>query len=198
MGSKSVVYRGVVYTRYEGRRYYNPNGKILASGGTSLHRQVWLDAGREIPSGWHIHHVDHDNDNNDISNLECLPASEHLRRHHAERITGDLGEKLSAWRRSDDGRATLRANARKMRERTPERSCSCGNCGKPFTTRHPTKAFCSAACGEQAGYRQVEKDCPICGARFWAKHNSNKATQTCSYRCGWALRRKKAGLQPHG
>src|SRR5687767_7884520 len=112
--AKRVLYRGVVYTRYDGRRYYNPNGTILASGGTSLHRQIWLDAGNSIPAGYHVHHKDHDYDNNDISNLECLPPAEHLRRHYKERMEGDLGAKLRAWRESADGKEKLRDNARKM------------------------------------------------------------------------------------
>ena len=195
MAGKSIVYRGITYTRHGKRRYYNPNGSVLAQGGTSLHRQMWLDADRAIPPGWHIHHIDGDLDHNELDNFACLPASDHLRLHYPARA--DLQDKLRDWRASPAGVGVLRDNARKMRERTPRRECACGNCGKPFETRHPRQLFCSVVCSEAAGFKQVEKDCPICGVRFWAKRSA-KETQTCSYHCGWAIRRAKAGVQPDG
>jgi len=35
----------------------------------------------EIPKGFEIHHIDGDKDNNNISNLEILSASEHQKKH---------------------------------------------------------------------------------------------------------------------
>ncbi len=126
---KMVEYRGIVYRRYEGRLYYNPNGSVLANGGTSLHRQIWLDAGREIPPRWHIHHIDGDHDHNELANFECLPPGKHGKHHHEQRINGELGAALAAWRASPGGKATLRANGYKMLERMPLRRFACGNCG---------------------------------------------------------------------
>lgn len=187
---KAVTYGGVVYRRYPGRLYYNPGG-----GGTSLHRRVWLDAGREIPPGWHIHHLDGDHDNNTLGNLACLPPNQHARQHIVARLAGELGERLAAWRSSPVGQRTLRDNARKMRAHTPLRTPTCRTCGAVFETRHPRRHFCSTACQTAAGYI-LERVCPICGKAFRAKPNNVRPTATCSYRCGWALRRSRAGLQP--
>ncbi|MER2512544.1 MAG: HNH endonuclease signature motif containing protein [Nitrosomonas ureae] len=194
MAKKTVVYDGVVYTRYDGRFYYNPNGTYLAKKiKTSLHRQIWLDAGRTIPEGWHIHHIDGDVDNNTLENFDCIPCSEHLRKHIKEKQV-EMQQKLDLWRRSDEGQQTLRDNARKMHKNTPRRSCTCKNCGNTFETRHPTKNTCSSSCKKAMGIKQIEKTCEICSKTFWARKASYRETQTCSYSCGWALRKKKAGV----
>jgi|HigsolmetaAR202D_1030399.scaffolds.fasta_scaffold19645_3 Helix-turn-helix domain of resolvase./HNH endonuclease. len=44
-----------------------------------MHRDVWEFYNGPIPDGWDIHHKDGNKSNNDISNLECLPKSEHTR-----------------------------------------------------------------------------------------------------------------------
>jgi hypothetical protein len=45
----------------------------------SLHRYVWEKYNGAIPVGYDVHHIDNDKTNNVISNLECLPKSEHTR-----------------------------------------------------------------------------------------------------------------------
>lgn len=35
----------------------------------------------KIPNGWHIHHIDGNRNNNDISNLEMLSPDEHAKKH---------------------------------------------------------------------------------------------------------------------
>lgn len=185
---ESIEYRGVVYRRYPGKRYFFRGG-----GGISLHRQIWIDHHGAIPPKHHIHHKDGNRDNNDIANLECLPASEHCREHFAERIQGEMGQRLKAWRDSEKGRRTLRANAYKMHANTPERQCTCAHCGKPFTTRVASQKHCSDACSEAFNF-PVATACEICGIPIRVKRNSKKQVRTCSYRCGWALRRKNAGV----
>lgn len=44
-----------------------------------MHRYVWEKEKGKIPAGWDIHHKDENKSNNHISNLECLPKSEHTR-----------------------------------------------------------------------------------------------------------------------
>ena len=196
---KQITYNGVTYRRYDGRRYYEPGQSVLAAGGTSLHRQIWIDRHGAIPPGFDIHHKSHDTDHNAIENLEPLPGKEHARRHIQERLSagGDLCVTLDAWRRSDDGKATLRSNARKMLARTPEREFTCAYCGVVARTRCPTKKHCSRVCQEAWGLAQRQKPCAICGALFGFKPHATKEVQTCSYQCGWALRRRH-GLQPDG
>jgi hypothetical protein len=43
----------------------------------ALHREVWRAAHGEIPPDYVVHHIDGDPFNNDISNLQAMPRSEH-------------------------------------------------------------------------------------------------------------------------
>jgi len=43
------------------------------------HRYVWELANGQIPKGCHIHHIDGNKANNNISNLECILGTEHNR-----------------------------------------------------------------------------------------------------------------------
>ncbi len=45
----------------------------------SLHRYKWEKEIGDIPAGYDIHHRDGNKLNNEISNLECLPKSEHTK-----------------------------------------------------------------------------------------------------------------------
>ena len=55
--------------------------------GYKNHRRVWEKHWGEIPDGHHIHHIDGDKHNNDISNLLCVSVLEHMMIH---RIQGDI------------------------------------------------------------------------------------------------------------
>ena len=100
------------------------------------------------------------------------------------------------WHNSEQGKEQLRRNAVKMRAKTGMRSVSCANCGQPFETRHPSKTYCSPACAYAGRVaRTPEHQCSICGTAF---RSIDPDVQTCSYRCGWQLRRNKGSLQPNG
>jgi hypothetical protein len=71
---------------FEGRTYYkNGDGyyKTLMRhpDRKSLHRAVYSATYGNIPHGWEVHHKDNDRENNDISNLACMPARDHLALH---------------------------------------------------------------------------------------------------------------------
>ena len=65
-----------------------------------LHVAMWEQAaGREVPAGCVVHHLDWDKSNNTVENLVCLTVSEHERIHN---ISGkDLGYKIKAERGLD-------------------------------------------------------------------------------------------------
>ena len=190
---KRITYRGVEYRRYDGRSYYIPGGAHILRGGTSLHRQVWIDAHGPIPSGCVVHHLDHDCDNNDITNLAVVDDKEHARMHTLLRI--ERGGPINLlWANSDAGRAVLRDNARKMHANAPTRKLACVHCGKAFATKHPRQKTCSDKCS----YDHISrvKNCEVCGVEFPCKTHSTKEVRTCSYQCGWVLRRR--GVLSHG
>lgn len=60
---------------------YRPGHPLAMSHGYVLaHRLAIWDAGLD-PTGWEVHHVDLDKQNNELSNLELLTPAEHHRRH---------------------------------------------------------------------------------------------------------------------
>src|SRR5215469_4924479 len=60
--------------------YYHPPGWETAKN-PALHRAVWMHSNGKIPKGYHIHHIDGNHDNNDITNLQCLSPGDHQRLH---------------------------------------------------------------------------------------------------------------------
>ena len=46
------------------------------------YREIYKKHHKKINEGWHIHHIDADRKNNDISNLIALPAEFHLSLHN--------------------------------------------------------------------------------------------------------------------
>ena len=114
---KSVTFNGVDFVRYSGssyasvRNYYYPRYKRdYCRGIETLHREVWKFYRGPIPPRHHIHHIDNDHDNNDITNLECLEGRFHVSLHairhpssHAHMI--EMGLKSKAWHSSPEGKA---------------------------------------------------------------------------------------------
>lgn len=110
---------GLWFAQGGGNRYYWhkwPDKRVV-----SLHRYVWEKHNGPVPAGHHVHHIDHDPANNDISNLELVAAKQHSREHLAKRIaSGALDaqaalaaarEAAKVWHGSDAGREWHRQNA---------------------------------------------------------------------------------------
>lgn len=117
---------------HNGVSYYliNDNGipyyKRSTGGVTiALHRVIWEETYGAIPDGYHIHHKDGNSLNNDVSNLELLTNSNHIKLHAPKRV--------ESW-------------AMVGFERT------CAYCGKPFTSHHPAGKYCSKQC-EARGWK---------------------------------------------
>jgi hypothetical protein len=66
-----------------------------------VHRLVYESVYGKIPRGCHIHHVDGNRLNNEISNLQLLTIAEHMR---LEKIGNDyrLGKSIYGFRDGDD------------------------------------------------------------------------------------------------
>ena len=197
-----IEYKGIKFYRYPHskhsacRRYYTPGEHYKKRGVDWLHRQIWKDAYGEIPKGYQIHHKDRDSLNNDPSNLECLPESEH-RRHHAEQMTTEQRDWLrrkfervrqhaANWHGTEEGRQWHSENGKRAWEGRKAREYQCEYCGKAFTSLKLSNVrFCSPNC-RAAQRRRDGKDlaprpCLVCGGEFVA--NRYMPTRTCSPRC---------------
>jgi len=147
------------------REYYSRSG-----GRRFLHQDVWESHYGAIPEGHHIHHKDHNSQNNDPENLACIPASEHWDEHLEQRrehgsSSGNLEhlaqcrEKAAEWHRSDEGRDWHRAvsagfldgareklrEAREWRRNNPQ-DVVCTECGETFKSASGRATICSTAC----------------------------------------------------
>jgi hypothetical protein len=147
MQPETTEYNGKIYRRYpeskrtSDRLYF----KRSVTGGTIfLHRQAWIDKHGEIPEGFHIHHIDGNTRNNDVSNLECISPTEHSAKHpfNEERLISQakhlsrIRHLTKEWHSSDEGIQKHRevgGLAYKNFNPTPK---PCTQCGIVFTLRH--------------------------------------------------------------
>ena len=75
---KRQCFNGLHFTRDDKTGYYL-NSTIRER----MHRYVWEFYNGKIPTGFEVHHKDHNPANNDIDNLELMMAQNH-RRYHAK------------------------------------------------------------------------------------------------------------------
>jgi len=177
---------GLVYRKYKGR--YRRNGK-------KLHREVWKAFNGEIPAGYDIHHIDLNLDNNDISNLQCLPKSVH-RELHAKLRTGQphnkvikeifqcevCGKQYEAFNTSRNRFCSTACQNKYFRKVLKKK---CAWCGKEFETTNSRTKFCSKKCAAFFAGRRLKKICPICGKEF--ETQASVHSKTCSRECSYKL-----------
>lgn len=202
MKKETVRFQGRAYIRYLDAK--NPSDRRYFKGGSRiLHRDVWEYHNGPIPDGHHIHHKDHDTSNNDISNLELVPAGRH-HKYHGETNTWPRSEAgrdhleairplTKAWHASPEGLEWHRQHGvEAFKKRTPtERTCQ--QCGVTYTTlqRGDRTRFCSNNCKSawrrDSGVDDVTKVCVYCGKSFVA--NKYAIAKCCSNQCASKLRR---------
>lgn len=192
----------VVWIDYDGIKWYpdrrgywighTPDNRIVR-----LHIYMWEKFNGPVPSGYHVHHKDHDTNNNEIENLELISAAEHLAMHAKENkdilraCMRDYAQPAATeWHKSEDGREWHKAQYQKsLGPKWDEMvTKNCIVCGKEFQTsvlmQHKSK-FCSNAC--KSKYRRdmkldnIEKPCEYCGKLFWS--NKYDKQRFCSSMC---------------
>lgn len=162
-----------------------------------MHRYVWKHYYGEIPKGFHIHHLDKDRSNNDISNLAMLSPKAHASVHKIIRSEETLTklrencEKMrpltKAWHSSEKGREWHKQHFDNMRDKLyAKKEFVCEHCGKLFeSVANGSNRFCSNAC--KAAYRRkmkldhVYRTCEQCGKEFFVSKYSKQ--RFCSRQC---------------
>lgn len=82
MSEKSSKVENEKYVWFNGKRYTRQkDGRYIGSYGKILHRDIWEYFNGEIPKGYVIHHIDGVPSNNDLSNLQIMTQSDHIKLH---------------------------------------------------------------------------------------------------------------------
>lgn len=163
-----------------------------------LHTYVWEYHNGPVPHGYHVHHKDHNPDNNEIENLELIEKAAHLSYHgnlqDKEWARRNLAENArpaaSEWHRSTEGRAWHSENAKacapKIFSEKVVKICQC--CGKEYETprvKSQASRFCSESCKAQwrrdAGIDNIQYPCEVCGTPIWTNKYAKK--RFCSDEC---------------
>lgn len=209
MDARIVMFNGDKYVRSGKSRYYfkYTTKNEERKNAKQLHRAVWEYYNGEIPKGCQIHHIDGNVDNNDISNLECLTAKEHLSL-HAEKNKGNPeyleAQKASIklaniaskeWHKSEEGREWHRKHVKESIGKTNENrhKKTCLICGTVYMAL-PWQKFCSLKCQQRDHLNKVrkfipyERPCDICGKIYLAKNSNSKF---CCAKCKAKNQRQK-------
>lgn len=185
---------------FDGVRYYLCGSYFQnshKSGERRLHRAVWVHHNGDIPDDCHIHHKDHNIHNNDIDNLECVSAFEHLSYH------GDCADKerqiesmnyarvfASEWHGSPEGIEWHKKQYQLTKDKLLAMSeYACTQCGAEFESIKRDKGtgnrFCSRNCKaawrRESGIDDEPRDCEYCKQEFMC--NKYQKTKYCSSDC---------------
>jgi endogenous inhibitor of DNA gyrase (YacG/DUF329 family) len=212
MKSESIKFNGITFRRYpeserrSDRVYFTPGAWDKARGVGRLHEEIWKAANGPIPEGHHIHHLDHDPLNNDLSNLACLSEAEHHSHHgnaedgqtrlhspehmaHLDSIRGAAAE----WHSTPEGIEWHREHGRKVMAERPLLSGTCEQCGNAFLSKMPLR-FCSNSCKtawrRASGLDDETRQCARCGADFTVNKYARK--NYCSRSCASKAARSRA------
>lgn len=164
---RDPVYLDEITQYFDGGLYRMWASEVyLSRGGKRLHRDVWQLAFGPVPVGCHIHHRDGNVLNNQLENLECVPASEHLSESRAKRtkpgdgwLSSTARDKAADWHRSPEGRLWHSRHAKRSKswtkwKRVPKH---CPQCGVEFQALERksghSQVYCTRSC-KAAAYRE--------------------------------------------
>ena len=161
-GAEDVVWNGVIYRRYPLNGQLHRSRYFMATTAPReyLHRAIYKAAAGPIPAGWHVHHVDGNYNNNELSNLVAVAPDTHVHLHVNDRapissVCHGCGTAFAAtfrrakwccaackerYRRSI-GKAYVRPAAP-----APELHIACAQCSTPVTSIKPWARFCGQSC----------------------------------------------------
>ena len=135
-----------------------------------LHIYIYEKYNGKIPKGMQVHHIDHNKDNNDISNLQLLTKKEHNRIHYEEmteeekekrrqNLEKNARPKAIEWHKSEKGKEWHSKHYEEMKDKLYKKySFTCEVCGKTFESSQKKSRFCSN----------------VCKSRYWRRTHKNK------------------------
>lgn len=189
---------------FDGERFYLCGNYFLRKG-KRLHVTVWKKHNGDIPHGYHVHHIDGNRSNNDISNLELVLGRMHISRHSSapereeynQQHIKDMRELASEWHKSEEGLRWHSEQGKKNWQKREMQQHVCMCCGKVFESKHVygenVNVFCGNACKSeyrrQSGVDDVERTCAYCGKKFTV--NKYARAKCCGRECAVNLRWKK-------
>lgn len=193
---EQIIFDGHKFTRDKKTGYYLKTTKPRKR----LHIYVWeYHNGCEVPKGYEIHHKDLNKDNNDISNLICIPSKEHKHIHSLlltdeQRASrrANMNEKARPkaieWHKSEEGRAWHKEQYNKTLGSANRKKVIkiCEECGAEYEAyNNGSNRFCSNKCKSRwrraSGIDNVERVCECCGKVF--STNKYKPTKYCGNVC---------------
>lgn len=178
---EEIIFDGKRFTRF---------GDYWRSARKFLHRAIYEKHYGPIPKGFHIHHKDHNKNNNAPENLELKSGRQHLSDHqkgHGRYPHAALAG-LKVWRQTDAGRAFAHSMGKRNQHfMRSEASFTCECCSKQFVAQiKGTNRFCSNACKARQrrkdGADRIDANCILCHKAF--KADRFKPSVCCSRSCG--------------
>lgn len=187
--------------KFDGISYYRC-GPYYQRKGRRLHRMVWEYHAGPIPSGYEVHHIDRNRENNNFENLQLLPKREHRslhmstpeRKEQSRKSIAIAAEHAKQWHSTPEGFRFHSEHVKQYWKNAELRTYICTYCGKEFQTKCVYGAgqntFCCsnhrAYWRRQQGIDNENRVCPVCGKSFPV--NRYVKTVCCSKQC--AVRRR--------
>lgn len=192
--TKFAYFNGYKFTKDDKTGYYLSS--IINGKRYRLHRYVWEYYNGKIPKGYHIHHKDHNKDNNELDNLELLTKQEHIKIHMNEmseetkqkyrnNLNNIVRPKAIEWHKSQNGKEWHKEQYKISLGNREKQKFICEYCGKEYETlNNGTNKFCSKKCASafrrNLGIDDIERICIKCSKIF--KTNKYGTTKYC-YEC---------------
>lgn len=161
-----------------------------------LHRYVWEFYNNKIPTGYQIHHIDYNKENNNIENLQILSIKEHMQIHGKIKASDKNWlkkfqikgiEKAKEWHKSKNGIIWHKKHYNNIKNKLHQTiNLICQNCNNNFDTINiGINKFCSNNCKSayrrKLGVDNEERYCTNCNTKFTT--NKYKKTKYCSRNC---------------